>query len=184
MDGAIVFASVLAGGLVWWAIVHRERPARFKRRPVMTGSAREFMFHLQRALPECIVCPQLAATALLEPLGVGRARKAALERIVGRRVGFAVFDRDMHLLAVIELDHRPKLTKREAECDAYFASAGVMTLRFRAKHIPSEEQIRSKIFPRFPSAGRAFGHASQPDAAIPFEPRSSAPWRNTVNAHH
>ncbi|HVL77390.1 MAG TPA: DUF2726 domain-containing protein [Noviherbaspirillum sp.] len=177
-----VFLVILGSGLLGWFILNRPRPARFRARPILTGSALEFLFRLKRALPECTVCPQVAATSLLEPLGVGRARKAALSRIVGRRVGYAVFDEEMQLIAVIELDHRPRLTRREAECDSYFSEAGVPVLRFRQQQMPSVSKIRSSVFPRAAATVQC-AEQSMPDAApIEFKPRAAI-WRNTLNAH-
>lgn len=183
MSELIVFGLIVAAGLVWRLVIFRDRPARFRPRPIMTGTGLEFMFRLQRALPECTVCPQVAATSLLEPLGVGHVRKAALGRIVGRRVGYAVFDEEMNLIAVIELDHRPRLTRREAECEAYFRDAGIMTLRFHPKRMPSEAKIRASVFPR----GRADVQSTPArgavvDEVIEFKPRKAV-WRNTLNAH-
>lgn len=184
MREAIVFVLIVGGGLAWWFISHRERPARFRRRPIMTATGMEFLARLQRALPECRVYPQVAATSLLEPMGVGKARKAALGCIAGRRVGFAVFDEDMQLLVVIELDHRPRLTRREAECDAYFANAGIRTLRFQTKHAPTEAKIRASVFPRVRGESRVAvaAGASAHGGVIDFEPLA-AQWRNTANAH-
>lgn len=183
MSESLVFALIVGGGLGWWLVANRKRPVRFRPRQVLTGPGLEFLFRLKRALPECIVCPQLAATALLEPLGVGKTRKAALSRIVGRRVGYAIFDEQMKLIAVIELDHRARLTRREAECESYFGEAGIKTLRFHPQRMPSEAKIRASVFPRtraeVPSKPEWIGNR---DDAIEFKPRGT-PWRNTVNAH-
>ncbi|HEY4541978.1 MAG TPA: DUF2726 domain-containing protein [Noviherbaspirillum sp.] len=181
MSEFVVFVLVVAVGMLGWYVVKRERPARFRARAVVTGSALEFLFRLQRALPECAVCPQVAATALLEPLGVGQVRKAALARIVGRRVGFAVFDSEMQLLAVIELDHRPRLTRREAECEGYFSQAGIRTLRFHPKRMPSGEKIRSSVFPRETRVAPRRQQHELPET-IDFQPGLPA-WRNTLNAN-
>lgn len=182
MRESIVFALIVGAGFAWWFFDNRARPVRFRPRQVLTGTGREFLFLLKRALPECTVCPQLAATALLEPLGTGKTRKGALARIVGRRVGFAVFDEDMRLVAVIELDHRPRLTKREAECERYFTDAGIMTLRFDPKCMPSEARIRAEVFPRSRATAPAVGiQAGASDRPIEFKPLGT--WRNTVNAH-
>ena len=183
MSEAVVFALIVGAGLAWWFVVNRSRPARFRTRQVLTGPGLEFLFRLKRALPECIVCPQLAATALLEPLGVGKTRKAALSRIVGRRVGYAIFDEEMQLIAIIELDHRPRLTRREAECEAYFVTAGIKTLRFHPRRMPSEAKIRASVFPRERGeVPNRVERGDNHDGVIEFKPRS-APWRNTVSAH-
>jgi hypothetical protein len=181
MNEAVVFALIVGAGLAGWFVLNRDRPLRFRARQVVTGTGLEFLFRLKRALPECTVCPQIAATSLLEPLGMGVGRKAALSRIVGRRVGYAVFDAEMKLIVVIELDHRPRLTRREAECDRYFADAGIKTLRFHPKRMPSGEKIRASVFPRG-RGERAASPVPDHDGTIDFRPRAGA-WRNTVNAH-
>jgi hypothetical protein len=184
MSEAIVFTLIVSLGLAWWMFEHRERPARYRRRPLLTGGGMDFLHCLRRALPECTICPQVAATALLEPMGMGRTRKSALGRIAGRRVGFAVFDEGMQLLVVIELDHRPRLTRREAECEAYFLEAGIRTLRFHPRRLPSEAKIRIGVFPRLRPDSASFSERSSnvEEGAIDFHPRST-PWRNTINAH-
>ncbi len=178
----IIFALIVGGGLAWWFVFNRRRPARFRARQVVTGGGLEFLFLLRDALPECVVCPQIAATSLLEPLGTGAARKQALSRIVGRRVGYAVFDEEMQLLAVIELDHRPRLTRREAECDGYFLEAGIQTLRFDPRRMPSAAKIRAAVFPR---EGKGV-HAAATSMRSRFDTiefRSQGSWRNSTRAH-
>lgn len=181
MRELIVFALVVGGGLAWWCISNRRRPVRFRPRQVLTGANKEFLFLLQRALPECIVCPRLAATALLEPLGTGKTRRNALARIVGRRVGFAVFDEEMRLIAIIELDHRSRLTRREAECDGYFIEAGIRTLRFDPRCMPSESRVRAEIFSRRRANRSPEAMPDVRDQPLEFKPLGS--WRNTLNAH-
>lgn len=183
MTEVAVFTLIVALGMAGWFALNRNHPARFRARPVVTGTSLDFFFRLKHALPECTVCPQVAATSLLEPMGAGPGRKAALHRIVGRRVGYAVFDAEMRLLVVIELDHRPRLTRREAECDAYFAEAGIKTLRFHPKRMPSEAKIRLSVFPRSRRTVPAYPECSGAAGdAIEFKSHSM-PWRNTLNAH-
>lgn len=176
----VVFAAIILGGLLVRFITGRSAPVRYRRKSVLTGGEREFFFRLQQALPECVVCPQVAVSALLEPVGVGRLRQAAVDCIDGKRVGYAVFDRNMEVIAIVELDHRTRTSRRAAARDAYFSSAGIRTVRFQSKHLPSETKIRSAIFSRKP--------ATVPDVKgsrngeIEFA-KLPTPWRNTVNAH-
>lgn len=184
MNEITVFLSVIAGGMILWLIATRERPVRYRRRPVLTGGELEFFHRLRRALPACAICPQVAVAALLEPAGIGKARKAALDLIVGKRVGYAVFDEELELIAVVELDHRARLTRREKVRDGWFADAGIKVVRFHAKHLPSETKIQTRIY-----AGTAERKehdltyvGGRDNNAIEFR-RPKAPWRNTVNAH-
>lgn len=179
MMETFVFATIIVGGLLFRLITGRAAPARFRRKPVLTGGEREFFFRLQGALPECVVCPQVAVSALLEPAGVGKMRRVAVDCIDGKRVSYAVFDKEMQLIAVVELDHRTRTSRRAAARDAYFASAGIRTVRFQSKRPPSETKIRSVIFTRSPVAST---YTVDRNAEIEFI-RPETPWRNTANAH-
>ncbi len=112
--------------------------------------------------------------AFLEPTGNPKKRRFALECIAGKRVGYAVFDEDMQLIAAIELSHRSRVTQKEAALDACFVTAGIKTLRFYSPQLPSEEKIRSSIYT----------HAGDPAHYTPYPARHrKTPWRNTLNAH-
>lgn len=175
--------AVVFGGLGIWLITHRDGQLRYRKKAMLTGSELEFFHCLRRALPECVVAPQIAATALMEPVGIGRTRQAALALIAPRRVGYAVFDEQMQLLTVVELDHRSRRKRADAAMDQYFADAGIGTLRFSAKQMPSDSHIRSCVFA---SPQPSMHRQSQPFAGtmpdIEFE-RPQSSWRNTVNAH-
>ena len=179
MAEIIVFVSIVCGGLLGWFAMTRMKPLRYRRRPVLTGSEREFFYRLQRALPECRVCPQVAVAALIEPTGIGRLRRTALNSIDGKRVGFAIFAEDMQLLAVVELDQRSRPTRDDLARDACFASAGIRTVRFHAKRVPSEGKIRSSIFVRQPRTSSHSLASSTTPRGNDIEFRKT-PWRNTI----
>lgn len=181
MQETIIMAAILAGALLLWLFVHRERPARFRKKTVLTGSELEFFFRLREALPACVICPEIAVSALIEPVGIGAQRQQALARIAEKRVGYAVFDEDMQLIAVVELNHRRRLSRSETARDAYFASAGIKTVRFHAKRLPSREKIHARVFSR-EKAGTHAGLGGGNDVVIEYQ-RPPRPWRNTVNAH-
>lgn len=167
MKEAIVVAAIVFGGLLLWLFIHRKRPLRFRSKAALTGVEREFFFRLRDALPTCQVCPQLAVSALIEPIGIGAARRRALESIAGKRVGYAVFDEDMRLIAVVELDHGSRTVRDDAARDKYFSSAGIHTVRFNAKCLPSALKIRKCIFARAESAGHP--HHDRGDRAVGIE---------------
>lgn len=182
MNETIVFATIVFGGLLLWFAAAKERPARYRKKNVLTGSEREFFYRLRQALPECVICPQVAVSALIEPTGIGSARKAGLDRIKGKRVGYAVFDEEMHLMAIIEVDHRSRTTRKDAARDAYFANAGIRTVRFQAKRLPSEVKIKSSIYSRTGTAQRHYAHTSTVDQGGDLEYiRPETTWRNTAN---
>lgn len=182
MKELVVATSVMVGGMLFWLYLHREKPMRFRRKSFLTGGELDLFFRLRQALPECIICPQVAASALIEPTGVGHARQLAQSRLEARRVGYAVFDEDMQLLAVVEYDHRSRIKRSDAARDAWFASAGIKTVRFPARRMPSEGQIRSRIFVRQESVRMSPYVDYRPEKGIEYKPLKT-PWRNTANAH-
>lgn len=183
MDEMIVFVAIVAGGLLLRLILGRKRQPRYRKKAVLTGRERDFFYHLKRALPECQICPQVAVSALIEPVGIGMMRQMALDCIIGQKVSYAVFDEHMELVVVVELNHRSRPDRDEAARDAYFSRAGVRTVRFQVKRLPSEVKIRASIFPRSEAlpGGRADSNVfDQRGGEIEFE---KTPWRNTLNAH-
>lgn len=177
MSEIILFVVIVFGGLLLWLATGRERPARYRKKRLLTGGEREFFERLRQALPECRVCPQVAVSALIEPAGSGPVRKAALGNISGQKVGFAVFDEQMDLLAVVELEHRSRTSRKALARDACFANAGIRTIRFKARRLPSEAKIRGSVFSR----GALPRRAVRATADIEYV-RPENPWRNTANA--
>lgn len=177
MRDAIVMAAILLGGLLLWLFLHRQKPMRFRQRSVLTGGDLDFFFRLRDALPGCVVCPRVAISALIEPAGAGASRQQAMAHIAGGRVGYAVFDQEMRLLAVVELSHRSRVRRREIARDAWFSSAGIKTVRFHAKLPPTSRQIADSIlmqgkphhWPRPGQRGEKVRNR-----------RADSPWRNTT----
>lgn len=178
-----IFFSIVGCGLLFWFFLGREKPARYRKKPVLTGIDLDLFCRLQRSLPECLICPNVAASALIEPTGIGKARQAAVDLIAGKKVGYAVFDEELQLVAIIELCHRSRATRREVARDGWFATAGIRTIRFHAKHLPSETKVRSSVFPRSDSTARPKLYASGEAGmdSIEFR-RPLMHWRNTINA--
>jgi hypothetical protein len=157
---------------------------RYRKKAVLIGTNLDFFHLLCRALPECHVFPQMALSALVEPQGTGRSRQSAFDRIATKRAGYAVFDKDMQLLAVVELNHKGRVPRKEAKREAYLASAGIRTIRFQSKQLPSESKIQRNILI---GSTQESGQRTKPNTRINFSKvehkRLKTPWRNTLNAH-
>lgn len=180
MRDALVFFSIIFAGLAGWFVFHREQMPRFRRKPLLTGSQAELFERLRAALPECVIAPGVAVSALIEPLGPAAARRSGRRSVEGQRVDFAVFDEALRLLAVVEVGHRARPTREEARRADYFAGAGVRALRLRADRPPSAIRLRAAVFGTAAKPRKALASA----ANDPLEYRPlRAPWRNTVNAH-
>jgi hypothetical protein len=182
MKDAVVFFSVVFVGLLLWLAFNREQPSRFRRKAILTGIDVEFFARLRSSLGDCIVTPNVAVSSLIEPAGSMAARRHAQRRIAGRRVGYAVFDEELRLLAVVELAQRSRPTRSEAERDGFFAALGVKTIRFSAKRLPSEAKIRMAVFNAERGEQRSRAAPGADGEAFDYRPQHT-PWRNTLNAH-
>ncbi len=173
--------TVLVASLIWVAFKLPATP-RFRSKPMLAGPYLEFFHTLRSALPDYHVFPQVALSALVDPIGGPKGRRFAVDCINGKRAGYAVFDNDMQLVAVIELSHRSRATRKEAALETCLARSGIRTLRFYSSQMPSEAVLRDAIDAQVMKMAnrptrKAFVH-------IPAESRRGRQpaWPDTVNA--
>ena len=122
------------------------RIPKYKAQAILTRNEAEFFQRLRRALPEAYIFPQVAMSALIGPASQGKASLYDFRRIAQKRVDYAVYTRDLKIVAVIELDDRTHNAGRDAKRDAYLRSAGIRTVRFQSRAKPDEGQIRRAIY--------------------------------------
>jgi very-short-patch-repair endonuclease len=120
---------------------------RYKPSRILTDNETEFYWRLRQALPDELIFPQVAMSALIQPVTSGKQRFSDFGRIAQKRVDFAIYDQMFGLIAVVELDDRTHDAKKDAIRDAYLASAGIRTVRFQSKAKPDASEIRTKVFP-------------------------------------
>ena len=118
--------------------------------PLLTPNEHEFYGRLSRALPDYLVLPQVAMSALIKPKApFGRERTTAFKKISQQRVDFVICHRDLSVACVVELDDRTHNSGRsrtkDAERDARLASAGIPTLRFQSRTKPAETAIAQAV---------------------------------------
>lgn len=138
----LVFASVGLIALLWFWVIRHHR--QFAPQRIMTSNEQEFFRRLVRATPWGFVFPQVAMTALLDPVAKGeRARRRALRAIGWKRVDYAICTNDLSLLCVVELDDRTHDQHRDSARDKMLLSAGIPTIRWRADNKPNVDEIRN-----------------------------------------
>lgn len=182
MNEVIVFAAIVFGGLLLWFATNRKPAVHYRKKRLLTGPEQEFFYRLRQALPGCVVCPEIAVSALIEPTGTGLIRKTGYDNIKGKKVGYAVFDEQMQLIVVVELDYRSRPSRKAVARDAYFAEAGIRTVRFQARRLPSEAKIQGSIYSAAASSRRVRRQDGNAGPDIKYV-RPETPWRNTANAH-
>lgn len=184
MVEALLFTAIVICGFGLRFVLTRKESIRFRKKPVLTGGEHELFLRLRHALPECLICPHVPVSVLLQPVGASRIRRAALECIAGKKVGYAIFNEKLELLAVVDLDQHGRRSRHAAVRDAYFASAGIQSFRFHAKRMPSQATIRRSIFSRAQGTPAQEPDQSTLDCAATFDFRQpDMPWQNTADAH-
>lgn len=141
----IVAAIVIAALIIKLVVGGRRRAVRYQLTPIMTGNEIEFFGRLRRALPDHHVFPQVAMSAVMRPLATFKQNPGAFHAISKKRIDYAVYDRAMALVALVELDDKMHNVERDAKRDAMTASAGVRTVRWNSKTKPSEQQIKQTL---------------------------------------
>lgn len=133
--GLAVLLLLLAGFIR--RLKSHERP---HARRIMSKREQRMYFMLEKALPEFIILSQVCFSALLT------ARSYAVRARFNRKyTDFVICDRNMNVIAIIELDdwsHKKKQAQ-DAARDKMLARAGYSVLRYN--EIPSPEAIRSDI---------------------------------------
>ena len=143
----LALATLIAAGGALSAAAGTSR-ATYVRRPVLTVSELRFFVRLTEAVAEGdYICPQLGMAAAVETRG-GSA-KAALEafrQISQKRIDFCICDRRLMPKLVIELDDHTHDAARDAARDALLLRAGIRTLRFDVRRMPTTSQLRAALY--------------------------------------
>jgi hypothetical protein len=129
------------------------RPPSFTSRALMTPNEIEFFGRLREALPEHHIFPQVAMSALLDPLAKGKTGYADFLRIAQKRNDYGVFTPEFQLVAIVELDDRSHSRVKDQQRDGFVASAGIRTVRFQSSRRPNRDQIRQAVLLPAPTAG-------------------------------
>ena len=123
------------------------RFAQYRAIPIMTENEKEFFFRIQKALPDHYVFPQVAMSAIIEPKTSRKSKQwhSAFNKIARKRVDYCIYDKDLKLITLIELDDRMHNRRQDAERDLNTGDAGIPTLRFESRKKPDETEIRKAV---------------------------------------
>jgi len=119
----------------------------YKSKPLLSANEKEFYDRLSQSLPDCRILTQVALGALLLPnvRNNNRAYYRARARFSQKIADFVVCNREMDVVAIIELDDRTHQADRDAKRDLMLAQAGYKIIRWNSKRKPTSEQIRERI---------------------------------------
>lgn len=122
----------------------------FVRKPLLTPTELKFFKRLQAALPDVLICPQLALAAVVDipaKYNQGRYKHVNRAAFAAKYADFALVDPDTgEVLAIIELDdHTHDGAERQAEDaarDAMLAQVSIEVHRFDARQMPSVTELQ------------------------------------------
>lgn len=158
---AVVGAVGAAASLVFWATrppaTTSQQPAQpeFSHPPIMSGVELQLFRQINALYPYSWLFPQVSMAALVTPTVKKRQNRDAfwlsLNKVVQKRVDFALFSSNMTLIAVIELDDgshdKARLKAKDAARDALLASAGVPVVRFDVRQWPDDQALKAALAP-------------------------------------
>lgn len=144
----IAAAAVLVAVL---PLLHRASKSRaakspYGRKALLTANELEFFERLSEALPTYWVFPQVAMGALISVKGLqGAEAFKARSKFAQKIVDYVVCDRNLTVIALIELDDKTHSKTKDAARDALTYSAGYPTLRYSSSAKPYPAQIANDV---------------------------------------
>ncbi len=119
----------------------------YKFKPLMTSNEQEFFQRLTEALPSHHIFPQVSLGALLQPNVKGDNRKYYSVRgsFAQKIADFVVCDKEMKVVAIVELDDKTHNTDKDNKRDAMLEQASYTVIRWHSKKKPTVQEIADKI---------------------------------------
>ncbi len=125
----------------------------YRCKPIMSENEKEFFGRLCVALPGCFIFSQVSMAGLIEP-GVSAGDPSylpAFRKISQLRIDYVIYDANLALVCVVELDDRTHNARKDADRDAMLRSAGIRTVRWNSKNKPLAAEIVRTIMPPKPA---------------------------------
>lgn len=124
-------------------VVKRGRKGSYKAKALLTENEKEFFSRLVEALPKHHVFPQVSLGALLQASAGNRKEHFRIRATFSQKIAdFVICDRDLKVVAVVELDDRTHNPANDAKRDAMLNEAGYRTIRWHSRRKPDIAEIR------------------------------------------
>lgn len=158
----------------------------YAKKPLFEDERQAFYQRLRKALPECLIFPDMPLSALISPTATDpRALRQQQEQLDGRKVAYAVYDTALELLCVIELSGAVAGPPDPALTQEFLQAAGIQRFGWDSERLPSNEQILRAMAaytsiapPKFEAAANS---ALLPQPSAPA-PRPAPVVRNVLAA--
>jgi hypothetical protein len=107
-----------------------------------------FFKRVQKALPNCLIFPRVQLTAILEAhVSNDKKRVLMYQKLKERHVDFGIFDTDLDLLCVLELEDAEADQDEAYPTRKLLKSAGIKCIRWSRSSLPTAEQILRTLAP-------------------------------------
>lgn len=126
----------------------------YEQRKPLTATEAVLYYRLVKALPECIILPQVQLSRFIKiknsPWYKRAGKSYALQnRIAQQSVDYLVCLKDFTIVAAVELDDKshsnPKVKQLDQKKDESLRAAKVELIRWNAEALPTLENIRKKF---------------------------------------
>lgn len=121
---------------------NRRSDAAYKAKRVLSAPEAVLFLRLQQALPNHFVLSQVAMHRVLAATSGGKAAHNAISQ---KAIDFVICRKDFSVACVVELDDASHRKDRDAARDGLLSSAGIGTVRFEVKAMPSVGDIGMQL---------------------------------------
>ena len=144
----VVLAAIAVAGLVWsFRAALKPEPKLFSRKPLTNHE--HLLFHLLRgALPDYEILAQVPFNRFLVTKTKGDSDKDINRRFGFMRhkiADFLICEKNFSIVAAVELDDQTYDPVRAEKRDRLFSEAGIPTIRWNTKSMPTVQEIQGKI---------------------------------------
>lgn len=143
----ILAVFAIAGLVTVFKAALKPEPKLFSRKP-LTNHEHLFYHLLRSALPDYEILAKVPFNQFLITKGKGDDEKDIIRRfrfIRHKVADFLVCEKNFSIVAAVELDDPTHDPARAEKRDALFKEAGITTLRWDVKVLPTIQEIKEKI---------------------------------------
>lgn len=130
-------------GLYYLVKFSRFSSVSFSSRHLLSDPEQVLYFRLREALPDnFVLLSQVAFSSFITTKGGTDAARLSLFASARQKVAdFVICSKSFTVLVVIELDDKTHNSKKDAARDLILKQAGITTLRYNVKNIPSVSEL-------------------------------------------
>lgn len=121
-----------------------------KKKKIFSDSELEFFQRLQKALPNCLIFPQLHLSSFIQFHIDNDKKRHSLENNIAQLcVDFGIFNQKLDLLCVIELSNNTHDTDLSDEFSLgfYLAKSGIHSIKWNKEQLPTFDQMLRTLAP-------------------------------------